>query len=214
MKPSERRALLEKKRAEKEAEAQRRTQADTRSECESYSTVPPEPMNLGGAGDPAPEATRERKPRAVKKEGFFSKYSMLIAGVITAFVVIVGVAFGVDYVKDYVRDNKQTVYDDGVDISMSEVNILHDNFYSVEWRHLEGFNHTDYSYTKKGGKYILREYPIEGTDLVLRVGGPESQKEPDFIYVRSYDPSEYIDISVDDPRYYFYQRGYTDTEDD
>ena len=214
MKPSERRALLEKKRAEKEAEAQRRAEAETWTESEASPTVHVEPVDLGGAGDHAPKAIRERKPQVVKKEGFFSKYSMLIAGVITAFVVIVGVVFGVDCVKDYVRDNKNTVYDDGVDISMSEVNVLHDNFYSVEWRHLEGFNYTDYSYTKKGGKYISREYPIAGTDLVLKVGGPESQKEPDYIYVRSYDPSEFIDISVDDPRYYFYQRGYTVKEDD
>lgn len=212
MKPSERRALLEKKRAEKEAEAQRRAESETWAENESESLVTDDHGDED-CTDKAEEA--EIQEQTVKKEGFFSKYSMLIAAVVTSFVVLGGVIFGVDYVRYYYgRYNQHTVYDDGVDISMSEVNILHDNFYDVKWRHLEGFNYTDYSYSKKGGKYILREYPIEGTDLVLRVGGPESQKEPDFIYVRSYEPSEYIDISVDDPRYYFYQRGYTDTEDD
>lgn len=214
MKPSERRALLEKKRAEKEAEAQWRANGEMHSENETSPTVPDAPMGYGVARDPAKRLRKWRQADVVKKEGFFSKYSMLIAGIITALVVILGVAVGIDCIRGYVDKNKSTVYDDGINIDMESVNVLHDSFYSVEWRHLEGFNYTDYSYSKKGGKYILREYPIEGTDLVLRVGGPESQKEPDFIYVRSYEPSEYIDISVDDPRYYFYQRGYTDTEDD
>lgn len=212
MKPSERRALLEKKRAEKEAEAQRRAEAETWTENESESLV----TDDHGDEDCTDKAEKaEIQEQTVKKEGFLSKYSMLIAAVVTSFVVLGGVIFGVDYVRYYYgRYNQHTVYDDGVDISMSEVNVLHDNFYDVKWRHLEGFNYTDYSYTKKGGKYILREYPIAGTDLVLRVGGPESQKEPDFIYVRSYEPSEYIDISVDDPSYFFDERGYTVKEDD
>ena len=217
MKPSERRALLEKKRAEKEAEAQRRAEAaaygDETNESVDY-IKPIKPTASRYIPFLGKKERAESEDKVEKKEGFFSKHVMLITGIIASLVVICGVVFGIDYLKDFVNDNQFTVYNDGVDISMAEVNILHDNFYAVQWRHLEGFNYTDYSYTKKGGKYILREYPIEGTELVVRMGGPENQKEPDFIYVRDYESGEYIDISVDDPRYFFDERGYTVKEDD
>lgn len=214
MKPSERRALLEQRRAEKEAEkeaeVQRRAEADTyggetSESCES--TKPIKPTASSYIPFLRKKEVAEAEDKVEKKEGFFSKHAMLITGVIASLVIILGVVLGVDYIKDLVKENKYTVYNDGVDISMAEVNILHDNFYAVEWRHLEGFNYTDYSYTKKGGKYILREYPIAGTELVVRMGGPESQREPDFIYVRDYETGEYIDISVEDPRYFFNGRG-------
>ena len=212
MKPSERRALLEQKRAAKEAEAQRRAEADTYGGEPNESIEPTKPSESNSPRSFGNRVSAERDDKvvkAMKKEGFFSKHVMLITGVIASLVIILGVAVGVDYLKEFVKENKYTVYDDGVNIDMESVNILHDNFYIVEWRHLDGFNYTDYSYTKTGGKYILREYPIEGTELVVRMGGPEKQKEPDFIYIRDYESGEYIDISVDDPYYFFNKCGYT-----
>lgn len=206
MKPSERRALREQKRAETEAEAQRRAteKIESVNENEANSTL-----------QFADYGAKIKKNRAdgsyhTRKEGFFSKHAMLITAVIASAVVLSGAIVGVDLLVKYVNDNKYTVVDDKIDIDIASVYILHDYIDDVEWRHLVDFNYTDYS----GKNNIIREYPIKGTDLVLRVGGPKNQKNPDFIHIRDYEPSEYIDISVDDPRYFFEERGFTAEEED
>ena len=96
MKPIEKRALLEKKRAEKEAEAQRRAEAkllqreksDIQPEFESA-----EQESVYGYSQA--QSLEENKPRR-RRESFFSRHVMVITGVIASIVVIFGVVFGID----------------------------------------------------------------------------------------------------------------------
>ena len=213
MKPSEKRALLEKKRAEKEAEAQRR--ADARFAEKETSDNKPEPESAAqeSAYAYSPERKlKEKKPRR-KRESFFSRHVMIITGVIASIVVISGVIFGIDSLVRFVNVNKNFVYSDGADIDIESIYVLHDNCYDVRWKHLSGFNYEDLSYTKKGGKYIMKEYPVEGCDLILKVGGPEDSDTPDFMYLIDYENGLRIDLFADDPRVFVEKNGYFTEEE-
>lgn len=209
MKPSEKRALLEKKCQEREAEALRRE-----SEClqvQEDDLVP----SVDAQTEKDVVFEKEVKPKKTRRhlEGFFSRHVMIITAVIASLVLFGGVVFGIDALVKFVDENKTVVVDDRIDIDIESVYILHDNFYSAQWRHLEEFNYEDFSYTKKDGKYIIREYPVDGSTLVLKVGGPEKSATPDFMYLIDYDNKLRIDISIDDPRYFVEQYGYFTEEE-
>ena len=213
MKPSEKRALLEKKRAEKEAEAQRRAEAKLAEREISDNQPRSESAEQESACAYSPgRMLKEKKPRR-RRESFFSRHVMVITGVIASIVVRFGVIFGVDSLVRFVNVNKNAVYRDGVDIDIDSVYVLHDNCYDVRWKHLSGFNYEDHSYSKKGGKYIMKEYPIEGCDLVLKVGGPEDSDTPDFIYLIDYENGLRIDLFADDPRVFVEKNGYFTEEE-
>ena len=209
MKPSEKRALLEKKRMEKEAEALRRESEDMQATHEDIAPA------VDGQAEPSELFEKAARPKRQRRqrESFFSRHVMIIAALITSIAVIGGVVFGIDALARFVDDNKTVVVDDKIDIDIESVYILHDNFYSAQWKHLVDFNYEDFSYTKKGGKYILREYPVADSTLVLKVGGPEESAMPDFMYLIDYDNKLRIDISIDDPRYFVQQHGYFTEEE-
>ena len=80
MKPSERRALLEKKRAEKEAEAQRRAEAaaygDETNESVDY-IKPIKPTASRYITFLGPKERAESEDKVEKKEGFFSALDII-----------------------------------------------------------------------------------------------------------------------------------------
>ena len=177
MKPSERRALM----AQKEAERLQREQ-NPQYEPE-YQTQNPKKRE---------RRPKEEKPR--KTESFFSNNSRLIAFIITSVLIItVFSPFAIDMFLEGQKD-KNTVTDKK-DMTIQHVYAIADNYGSITWKSFEQFNYTDMS--RDDGKYYTREYPIADTLLVLQVGGPTLSGQPEYIYLISLEDAEYINVAKD-----------------
>lgn len=186
MKPSEKRVLEAEKRriAEERATQERATSEMQEQEVTSNVTDTPQ----GG------EDTKPYK----RKEGFFQSHIRLITFIITATLVLTVLGpLGIDMLvaakKDKVVNNKK-------DIDITTVYSIYDNADVIEWKNFRNFNYTDYSYDAKNGEYYVREYPINNSRLVLKVGGSSLDPQPDYVYLIDYRSGEYIDVFKDDPR--------------
>ena len=196
MKPSERRALEAEKRARAEAEARERELTREREDSYAYAQAPVEEPDSPPQNDTSTPMAEEVKYK--RKEGFFQSHVRLITFIITtALVVFVLGPLGIDMLvaarNDKTVQNKE-------DMSMSAVYSVHDSAELIEWKHFSKFNYTDYSGDYKTGNYRIREYPIKGSSLMLKVGGPEIKNRPDYVYLIDYETGEYIDVLLDDPR--------------
>ncbi|MBE6583446.1 MAG: hypothetical protein E7649_00500 [Ruminococcaceae bacterium] len=174
MKPSERRALQQQKRAQ----------------TENYSEV-----SVFEPGDNP--KVEDHEPSKEKKEGFFKRHARLIAFLITSFVIItVFSPFAVDmFLEAQKNKNKVT---DKQDLVMNQVYAIADNYGDITWKTFENFNYEDRS--RDDGKYYTRVYPIEGTLFFLKVGGEKLSGAPEYIYLMSYYDADYANLAKDNVR--------------
>ena len=177
MKPSEKRALREAKlRAE---EQKLEAEAPTKEEK-------PEDISDQGHG------TYKRK------EGFFQAHVRLITFIITATLVMTVLGpLGIDML---VASKNEKGVTNKKDMEISTVYLVHDNAAIIEWKNFDAFNYADLSYEHQNGRYIVREYPIANSRLVLKVGGPDSRVHPEYIQLIDYRSGQYVNVLVDDPR--------------
>ncbi len=174
MKPSERRALKEEKL--------RQTEDKTEN---SY------------VNDNFEAAETEETPYK-RKEGFFQAHIRLITFIITATLVLTVLGpLGVDMLV--ASRNNKTV-DNMKDIDIETVYAIYDNATVIEWKNFRNFNYTDYSYDNKDGKYIVREYPVSSSRLVLKVGGSSLDPHPDYAQLIDYRTGKYVNVLIEDPR--------------
>ena len=179
MKPSEKRALDAEKRAQREAEQREKLlEAKSRRQERDGSPAAPsteERMNTNAAYKKLPEEEIKVSGDGYHREGFFSRHVKLITFIIclTLILTVIG-PWGVDRLVDKGREE---VFGKEVDaksyLSVNSVILLADLGESLTWDHLQNFHYVDYSYEKDGVTTHIREYDIEGTNLVLRVGGTE-----------------------------------------
>ena len=184
MKPSERRALQEAKRAQKIAELNEK-----------------EPINENEGSVHAP--SEQAKPYK-RREGFFQSNVRLITFIIaSALVLFVLGPLGIDML--IASRNAQTV-SNKQDISINAVCAIYDKGGRITWDYFDNYNYTDYSDKSNGVR--TREYPIKDSRLVLRVQGDADSNY--FHYARLIDYTgdgdgvdQYIDVLIEDPRDFF-----------
>ena len=183
MKPSERRALRQAELAAKMAEEQNKSAEQT--------------------DETAVKRKRffaRKESQSSRKEGFFQANVRLITFIITAAVVIVLGPWGIDML---IASEKQThSVTDRKDISVEEVYAVHDYASQIKWTYFDKFNYEDHSYYTNWEKYIVREYKVAGTRLVLKVGGPQKLKYPQFVQLIDYDTGDYVDVLAENPRHF------------
>ena len=196
MKPSERRALEAEKRAQREAEARERelTKKNKDTSTEENISVSEDTMAEQTDSADIPQSAEPYK----RKEGFFQSHIRLITFIITATLILtvlgpIGIDMLVAAKRDKVINNKE-------DISIDRVYSVYDNASVIEWKNFRNFNYTDYSYESQSGDYQVREYPISGLRLKLKVGGPKLSNRPDYVYLIDYKTGEYINVLKEDPR--------------
>ena len=179
MKPSEKRALREAKLRAEEQKLQR--------------TAPPTEETAKEESRPETEYVPYKR-----KEGFFQAHVRLITFIITATLVMTVLGpLGIDMLVASKNDKGVT---DKKDMAMSTVYLVHDNAAIIEWKNFDAFNYADLSYEHRNGRYIVREYPIANSRLVLKVGGPDSRVHPEYIQLIDYTSGQYVNVLVDDPR--------------
>ncbi len=198
MKPSEKRALKAQQAAEKSESAEK-----VSSPKEAQAASAPEPSEIKSKEKSSSEQTKYKR-----KEGFFQSHVRLITFIITASIILtIFGPLGIDLIirnkKAYVVDNKQY-------ISLESVYTVHDNADRIKWKNFNKFNYSDYSYDSDSGKYYIREYPVKGTGLVLRVGGADMTRAPDYVYLIDYNKGNRIDILKDDPKEFI--EGYSEAQ--
>lgn len=186
MKPSERRALREQKlRVAQESESDK---------PEGANEVEEKDAAIENQDAPIQKSAEPYK----RKEGFFGAHVRLITFIITAALVLTVLGpLGVDMLVAY-RNNKTVSNMNDIDIET--VYDIYDSRDVIQWKNLRNFNYTDYSYDAKGGKYLVREYPVSNSRLVLKVGGSELSAHPDYIQLIDYRTGKYIDVLKEDPR--------------
>ena len=184
MKPSEKRALREAKLKAAEQEAQE---------------AAPEPKAMPQEEIPQEENTPKAEHTPYKrKEGFFGAHIRLITFIITATLVLTVLGpLGVDMLVASKNNRGVTNLED---MSIDTVYTIHRNADVIEWKNLQKFNYSDYSYENEGGKYLVREYPIADSRLVLKVGGPKLASKPEYIQLIDYRSGEYVNVLLEDPR--------------
>ncbi len=187
MKPSEKRALREAKlRAAREMDEQIAPRPEDKPENENAPSV---------------ESQEEKGPDNIpykRKEGFFQAHIRLITFIITATLVLTVLGpLGVDML---VASKNNRGVENLEDMSIDTVYTIHKNADAIEWKNLKKFNYSDYSYDSDSGKYIVREYPIADSRLVLKVGGPKLASKPEFIQLIDYRSGQYVNVLAEDPR--------------
>ena len=180
MKPSEKRALREAQMRAAEEKAKAVPEAEEKTEAESVEETVP-----------------EHRPYK-RKEGFFQAHVRLITFIITAVLVMTVLGpLGIDMLVAS-KNNKGVT--NRKDMAIETVYLVHDNAAIIEWKNFDKFNYSDLSYESKTGRYIVREYPIANSRLVLKVGGPDSKVHPEFIQLIDYRSGQYVNVLLDDPR--------------
>lgn len=183
MKPSERRALEAEKRAQREAEMRERE------------------LEIGKAASSAPRASNYAADgRYERKEGFFQSHVRIITFIICMVLILTVLGpWGIDKL---VEKGRNKVVNDQKDMTVDTIYMIWDNVGEITFSSFDNFNYTDLSYDSKNGEYFVREFPIENTDLVLKVGGADMNKAPDYAYLIHYDRdgSSYIDVMKENPR--------------
>ena len=198
MKPSERRALQEKKRAQMEAEWNEKKASFEKSDTQGESSEP-----YQYSEQPAVPQSKNSKPYK-RKEGFFQSHVRLITFIIsTALVIFVLGPIGIDML--IASRNSQTVTDKE-DIGINAVCAIYDRGGRITWDYFDNYNYTDYSSRKSGKR--TREYPIKGSRLVLRVQGDFKGKKIYYVHLIDYvgegdGIDTYVDVLVEDPRDFF-----------
>ncbi len=179
MKPSEKRALREERLRREQEEAE--------------NTAPVEEKAFSAGTDEHGEYTPYRR-----KEGFFQSHARLITFIITtALILTVFGPVGIDMLV--ARRNDHTV-NSKKDMTLEDVYSLYDNSSKLKWSSLSEYNYADYSYDTKNGRYLVREYRIKDSRLVLKVGGPKSKSRPDYVRLTDYILVKFVDILKEDPR--------------
>lgn len=221
MKPSERRALEEEKRRQKEAEerekllaakAKRQKDRDNREDPiddeternadKSYKKLPEEEIEVEGDG--------------YHREGFFGSHIRLITFIITlALVLTVLGPWGIDYL---VSKSRSGWVDKGGDsnlpfITVKQVISLSNRGDSITWENLSEYNYEDYSYEKEGKTTYNRKYYVaEDSNLCLEVIGYTNTGKPDIVRLIDYNSPEgmksYIDIRQDSAEDFLIEHGY------
>lgn len=175
MRPSEKRALAEEKARQKEAE---------KHESAEFS-----------AKDEKTGAPSEKK---VRKEGFFQSHVRLITFAVCMILMLTVLGpWGVDRYIESGRGGNHVV-DDKVDIDLESVYSISHSAGAITFKSLDGYNYTDLSYEVKNGKYYVREYPIDGSALKLKIGAQSLSSQPDYIYLIDYRGGEYANIMKED----------------
>lgn len=129
------------------------------------------------------------------REGFFQSHIRLITFIITVTLLLTVIGpWGIDKLVDATREEVfGKDVEDKTNLTISAVVLLSDMGYDMGWSSLEKFNYTDYSFEKEGKTTYLREYEIEGTSLVLRVGGSSLTSSPDYVRLIDYFNGESVD---------------------
>ena len=188
MKPSEKRALREAKLKAAEQEAMSAPAPEKPAQEEA-----PQKENIQEENTTAAEHTPY-----VRREGFFGAHIRLITFIITATLVLTVLGpLGVDMLVASKNNRGVTNLED---MSIDTVYTIHRNADVIEWKNLQKFNYSDYSYENEGGKYLVREYPIADSRLVLKVGGPKLSSRPEYIQLIDYRSGEYVNVLLEDPR--------------
>ncbi len=179
MKPSEKRALREEKLRREQEAAENTALAEEKAS----------PTENDGQGEHAPYK---------RKEGFFQSHVRLITFIITSVLILaVFSPIGIDTLVASRRDH---TVDSKKDMTLEDVYRLYDKASNVKWSSLGEYNYADYSYDTKSGRYLVREYRIKDSRLVLKVGGPKSQSRPDYVRLTDYITVKFVDILKEDPR--------------
>lgn len=202
MKPSERRALEAEKRSQREAKTHEKELTKNANKSETENDIPTDVTGETSAEEYIPQRKEGDKPYK-RKEGFFQSHIRLITFIITATLVLTVLGpLGVDMIvaakNDKIVNNKE-------DISITTIYSVYDNAEIIEWKNFRNFNYTDFSYDSDTGTYQVREYPVNSSRLVLKVGGPALSNRPDYIYLIDYRTGEKIDVYREDPRDYIKQ---------
>ncbi len=191
MKPSEKRALeTERKRLQADATSQPMPDASTSEKADKMTSK-------GNNG------------QYRRKESFFSNHVKLITFLIVGSIVILGFAFGIDM---YVINQKGKTVTDLEDMTLNTVYAMHDNADNMKWQHLKKYNYTDYSFDTNGGKYIVREYPIADSKLVLKVGGSSVDTTLEYAQLIDYETGNWVDVLKTDPHEFVKSIGQEETE--
>ncbi len=175
MKPSEKRAL--------EAEKKRLREEKNSMDVAAHEST-----------DRSPEGSDGKVYR--RRESFFSNHVKLITFLIVGSIVLLGFAFGIDM---YVISKKGKSVTNLEDMTMNTVYAIHDNADNMKWRHFKKYNYNDYSFESKEGKYIVREYPIADSRLVLKVGGSSVNTTLDYAQLIDYETGNFVDVLKTDP---------------
>ena len=195
MKPSEIRAMREAKLRESEEAAKR--EAEEAALREQKATLKSE-SSPESEMSYEPASTEPQRVPYKRKEGFFQAHVRLITFIITATLVMTVLGpLGIDMLVSS-KNNKGVT--NRKDMEMSTVYLVHDNAAIIEWKNFDNFNYSDLSYEHQNGRYIVREYPIANSRLVLKVGGPDSRVHPEYIQLIDYRSGQYVNVLVDDPR--------------
>lgn len=186
MKPSEKRALEAEKRAQKEAEQRERDlgakSGDQKSGTEQKRKDDAGRFNTNSEYKKPPKEKIAVHGDENHKESFFGNHVKLITFSICAVLILtVAGPFGIDRLVDRVRENTRgKEMDSKTELTIDEMKLLADLGDNLAWDSLANFNYVDYSSTKNGVSTHIREYPVKGTDLVLRVGGTEVGEAHEF----------------------------------
>ena len=114
---------------------------------------------------------------------------LTMLGIIIGIAAIITIVSTIKGTNDQIKENLI-----GAGNNVVTVNLNQNGYpYDMSWSSLEKFNYTDYSFEKEGKTTYLREYEIEGTSLVLRVGGPSLTSSPDYVRLIDYFNGESVD---------------------
>ncbi len=182
MKPSERRALEEEKRAQREAVARE-------AELEKASHINDNGNTLRRAE--SSYSDEEQKDDGYHRESFFSSHVRLITFIICmALILTVLGPWGIDML---VQQRRTEIFGEEVEnkknISADAVILLSDMGYDMTWDSLAAFSYTDFSTNDS----FIREYEVADTGLVLRVGGKTLKGSPEYVRLINYRSGEFIE---------------------
>jgi hypothetical protein len=124
------------------------------------------------------------------RESFFSTHVKLITFIICMVVILTVLGpWGIDTLVQKRRaDTLGEEVESRKTLSIAGVEMLSDMEYDVTWDTLKAFSYTDFS----DDDSVIREYEVEGTALVLRVGGATLKGSPEYIRLINYRTGEYI----------------------
>ena len=192
LKPSERRALEAEKRAQREA-AEREKYLEKRSskkEDPTKEAQETERVNMNASYVKPPEEEIEVKGDGYHRESFFGRNVKLITFIICmALILTVLGPWGIDMLVEKSRAqfvDKQI--NNKIALTVSGLELLADMGKSLTWDDLANLNCTVF----EDSKDIVKEYPIEGTYLTLRVEGTSSSQYPEIVRLIHYDSGEYV----------------------
>lgn len=192
MKPSERRALEAEKRAQREA-AEREKYLEKRSSKKEEPVKEEqetERVNMNASYVKPPEEEIEVKGDGYHRESFWGRNVKLITFIICmALILTVLGPWGIDMLVEKSRAqfvDKQI--NNKIALTVSGLELLADMGKSLTWDDLANLNCTVF----EDSKDIVKEYPIEGTYLTLRVEGTSSSQYPEIVRLIHYDSGEYV----------------------